>query len=67
MSKTGTQCDAILAHLRAGNTITGLEALSRFGCARLAARIYDLKNGGHNIKSHTVKTSGGDHVSEYYL
>lgn len=27
------------------------EALSEFGCFRLAARIKDLKNAGHNIEN----------------
>jgi hypothetical protein len=62
-----SQYDAILAHLRAGNTITGLEALSRFGCARLAARIYDIREDGHQVKSSRVTTSSGKKVSMYYL
>lgn len=44
-----THCKQILAHLRAGRSITHLEALGKFGCARLAARIYDLKQLGHHI------------------
>lgn len=39
----------ILAYLRAGHSITHLEALARFGCARLAARIFDLKELGYDI------------------
>jgi hypothetical protein len=62
-----THCDAILAHLRAGNTITGIEALERFGCARLAARVYDLKSDGHHVKSSRVMTPGGAWVSMYYI
>lgn len=67
MSETASQYDAILGHLRAGNTITGLEALDMFGCARLAARIYDLREDGHAIKSSRVTTSTGKKVSMYYL
>ncbi|WP_369608232.1 helix-turn-helix domain-containing protein [Snodgrassella alvi] len=33
----------ILEFMRAGNSITPLDALRKFGCMRLGARIYDLK------------------------
>ena len=46
---TETHCKQILSHLRSGQSITHLQALGKFGCARLAARIYDLKQLGHNI------------------
>ncbi|WP_227545468.1 MULTISPECIES: helix-turn-helix domain-containing protein [Moraxella] len=39
-----TQNQQILDYLMAGNTITPLEALERFGCFSLAARVYELKN-----------------------
>ncbi|WP_194162992.1 septal ring lytic transglycosylase RlpA family protein, partial [Moraxella catarrhalis] len=38
------QNQQILDYLMAGNTITPLEALERFGCFSLAARVYELKN-----------------------
>jgi len=44
-----TQAEAILAHLKAGNTITPIEALDKFGCFRLAARIIELRRDGYNI------------------
>jgi hypothetical protein len=45
-----TQSQAILEHLKAGNTLTPIEALNLFGCFRLAARVSDLRtNGGYNI------------------
>jgi len=45
----------VLEHLQNGSTITPLEALENYGCLRLAAVIFDLKNDGHNIKTNLVK------------
>ena len=53
-----TQERAILAHLKAGRSITPLEALRRFGCLRLGARVYDLRRRGHKIIN--VWQSAGD-------
>ena len=39
----------ILNYLRAGNSLTPLEALHKFGCFRLGARIWDLRHSGYNI------------------
>ena len=46
-----TQCAAILDHLKRHGSITPLEALNRYGCMRLGARIYDLKRSGYEIES----------------
>ncbi len=61
-----SQCDDILAHLKKGRSITALEALGLFGCLRLAARIYDLKEAGHNIKDTFIKVRG-KRVKRYAL
>jgi hypothetical protein len=53
-----SQGDQILAHLRAGNSLTPLEALHKFGCFRLGARIYDLKQDGHDIHTDLVEIDG---------
>jgi len=50
-----TQAERILAHLRGGHTITPQEALFMFGCMRLAARIKDLRDGGHRIEMNLHK------------
>ena len=42
----------ILARLQEGETISPIEALIDFRCFRLAARINDLRNAGHNIVPH---------------
>ena len=53
-----TQNEVILAFMEHGNAITHMEALTLFGCARLAARIEDLRKLGHNIITETVKKNG---------
>lgn len=50
-----SQASRILEFMRAGNSITPLEALYKFGCMRLGARIYDLKQEGHVIRTQLVK------------
>jgi hypothetical protein len=62
-----TQANRILAHLRAGNRLTALDALERFGCFRLAARIHELRREGWAIEERTVETRGGKRVAEYWL
>ena len=49
-----TQTQQILNHLKQGNTLTPIEALNLFGCFRLGARIYDLKDMGYNIETEMV-------------
>lgn len=61
-----SQNKAILKHLEAGNTITAIEALKMFGCFRLSARIYNLKEQGHDIASELV-FENGKKFSNYYL
>ena len=65
-----TQNEAILASLKAGEKLTQFEALKYFGCMRLASRINDLKQAGHDIKSipKKVKTRIGHAiVAEYSM
>ncbi len=44
-----TQNEMILDHLRQHKSITPLEALRQYGCFRLGARIYELKQKGYDI------------------
>lgn len=64
---SGSQAKRILAYMQEGNRITPIEALNLFGCFRLGARIADLKDGGHDIKSAFVKTPTGKHVKQYWM
>ena len=56
----------ILEHLEKGFTITPLEALEKFGCFRLGARIYNLIRQGHDIRSNMVR-HGKKHFAQYWL
>lgn len=49
-----SQKEQIKKYLIAGNEITPIEALNRFGCFRLGARIYDLKREGMDIKTAMI-------------
>ena len=40
---SNSQRAAIRRHLEAGNSLTALQALNHFGCARLASRIDELR------------------------
>ena len=66
-----TQCFLVLKHLLTEGTITGKQAVSKYGIMRLPSRIYDLKCDGINIASRTVvkKNKYGRVTSfaEYYL
>lgn len=62
-----TQTRAILAHLRQHRTITALEALDQHQCFRLAARIKDLRDEGHDIHTERVEVATGKRIAEYTL
>ena len=66
-----TQRERILAHLREGLPITAHRALYGYGCARLAARVLELKQLGYQIERRMVvvptRTGGTARVAEYFL
>ena len=49
-----TQQQRILHHLEHFGTITQSEAIDFYGIYRLTARIWDLKHGGHLIRTERV-------------
>lgn len=53
-----SQTTAIKADLEKGRKITPLDALKKYGCFRLGARINDLRNEGHHIITKIVKKDG---------
>lgn len=53
-----SQNQQILAYLKQGKSLTPLQALTKFGCFRLAARVADLRNDGVNIKTKRMTVSG---------
>ena len=54
---TEAQVKQVMDHLRKGLTLTAKEARIMFRCDRLAARIQDLRDAGHDI--HTTMETGG--------
>ena len=64
---SATQTQLIAQWLQEGNTITQIEALSRFGCFRLASRINDLRRLGLNIATEKIITATGKRVARYRL
>ena len=63
---TVTQTNEIKAYLKMGYRITAIDALEKFGCFRLAARIKDLKDEGMEIDKVMVETVSGARVAQYY-
>lgn len=57
---TDSQTKKIKKHLESGEPISALDALNKYGCFRLAARIYDLREEGMNIEKYTIY-----HLSTY--
>ncbi|MGE9659258.1 helix-turn-helix domain-containing protein [Snodgrassella alvi] len=53
-SENYSQSKQILDYLQAGNALTPLEALRKFNCLRLGARIYDLRQLGYQINSRLI-------------
>lgn len=64
--KTQTQTQRILARLEKGKSITPMEALEKYGCFRLSARIDDLRNEGHHVITNYV-TKNGKRFASYEL
>ena len=62
-----TQTKRILAHMLNGGRITSMEALSNYGCFRLAARIADIRGLGYDVQSKFVSTSTAKKVKQYWL
>ncbi|QQF70818.1 helix-turn-helix domain-containing protein [Histophilus somni] len=57
----------ILAYMQKGGRITSLEALARFNCLRLSARIKDLRDCGHEIHAEFIEVSSGKRVKQYFM
>jgi len=49
--KKKSQKEQIKQYLLTGKELTPLEALEKFGCFRLGARIWDLRHEGYDIQN----------------
>lgn len=54
MQKRITQEELIKKHLNKRGSITSWEAIKLYGCTRLSAKIYDLRNEGMKIRTEHV-------------
>lgn len=57
----------ILRHLAKGKTLTPLEALRRFGCLRLGARVFELRRQRWPIERRMVDVGNGKRVAQYHI
>ena len=62
-----SQARDILRAMRRGEELTQLDATNRFGCTRLAARIYDLKRDGYPVLDRTITLPSGKRVKAYRI
>ena len=66
-----TQCERLLEHLKLGLPLTANKALYGYSCSRLAARMLDLRQMGHQIEKRMVEVPTRDgrraRVAEYFL
>lgn len=56
----------IRSWLRSGKALTPIEALNRFGCMRLAARVHELRTEGLPIITERVQRNGAT-VTRYRM
>lgn len=62
-----THKQAIREALLKGETLTPMDALNRFGCFRLGARIWDLRYEGMDIVREWKTLGNGKKVAAYRL
>ncbi len=62
-----SQTAQIAAYLKKGHKLTPIEALERFGCFRLAARVHELNRQGMNIKSELRRFNGEKRAAVYWV
>jgi hypothetical protein len=60
-----SQNKQIADYLNKGKKLTPIDALNKFGCFRLAARIADLRNEGMNIVTKTIKLENKKQIAQY--
>ena len=65
--QTTSQCAQVLNHLQSGKKLTQIEALYKFECFRLPARIDQLRQEGHDIKTNMIKLASGKRIAEYSI
>ena len=61
------QAQKILEYMRKHGSITQKEAVGKFNCYRLSARIFELKEQGHNIISDRVPFKSEDGEADNFV
>ena len=67
MSRLSSQNAMILNFLKSGGSLTPIEALQKFQCFRLAARMNDLRNKGYVIETEILKDVNGKSYASYSI
>jgi len=66
-----TQSERVLKYLEDGKKLTCLNAFEELGITQVAARIFELKEKGHDIKTNRRKVTNRYNeicsVAEYYM
>jgi len=62
-----SQNKQIADYLNKGRKLTPIDALTKFGCFRLAARISDLRNDGMKISTKIIKLENKKQIAQYSL
>ena len=65
--RKGSQGYAIIKYLERGKTLTGLEALQKFGTMKLSTRIGELESAGYKIQREWFTTPSKKRVRLYYI
>jgi hypothetical protein len=64
--KRPAQSLQIMKYLATGKPITAIQALNKFGCFRLAARIHEMRSEGLAINEKTINKNG-KRFSQYQI
>ena len=66
-----TQSERVLKYLEDGKKLTCLNAFEELGITQVAARVFELKEKGHDIKTNRRKVTNRYNeicsVAEYYM
>ena len=67
MSKLHPSDRIILKHLLKRSSISPMEALASYSCARLAPRIFNLRKAGYKISTQINRDEPGHRYARYTL
>lgn len=61
-----TKSDKVRVHILSGKSITGKQAMERFGLYRLSSVIYNMRSAGHDIVTIQIRDKG-ENYAKYKL